>query len=76
MKWGNIKMNKKFLIGSESVTAKKKIVLIAAIALSFVLGHIATMSVMEIETDGDGDSAYISVLGLEYFKGINGYSIK
>lgn len=60
--------------GSE--TMKKKIVLIAAIALSFVLGHIATMSVMEIETDGDGDSAYISVLGLEYFKGINGYSIK
>ena len=55
---------------------KKKIVLIADIALSFVLGHIATMSVMEIETDGDGDSAYISVLGLEYFKGINGYSIK
>ena len=55
---------------------KKKIVLIAAIALSFVLGHIATMSVMEIETDGNGDSAYISVFGLEYFKGINGYSIK
>lgn len=55
---------------------KKKIVLIAAIALSFVLGHIATMSVMEIETDGDGYSAYISVLGLEYFKGINGHIVK
>lgn len=31
---------------------------------------------MEIETDGDGDSAYISVLGLEYFKGINGHIVK
>ena len=55
---------------------KKKIVLIAAIALCFVLGHIATISLMDIEIDGDGDSAYISVLGLEYFKGSNGYSIK
>lgn len=55
---------------------KKKIVFIVAIILSFILGHIVTMNTMKIETDGDGDSAYISVLGLEYFKGINGYSIK
>lgn len=55
---------------------KKKIVFIVAIILSFILGHIVTMNTMKIETDGDGDSAYIQTFGTEYFKGINGYSIK
>lgn len=55
---------------------KKKIVFIVAIILSFILGHIVTMNTMKIETDGDGDSAYIQIFGTEYFMGINGYSIK
>lgn len=55
---------------------KKKIVFIVAIILSFILGHIVTMNTMKIETNGDGDSAYIQTFGTEYFMGINSYSIK
>lgn len=54
---------------------KKRIVVICMLILVFILGHITTIYTMNIETDGDGDSAYISVFGLEYFKGINGYTV-
>lgn len=54
---------------------KEKIIVICVLVLCFILGHVATMYTMSIETDGNGDSAYISVFGLEYFKGINGYTV-
>lgn len=54
---------------------KEKIIVIYMLVLCFILGHVATMYTMSIETDGNGDSAYISVFGLEYFKGINGYTV-
>ena len=50
------------------------VVLIAA-APAFAGGHAATISTMEIETDGDCDSAFVTTLGREYFTGANGYEI-
>ena len=44
-------------------------------ALAFVGGHAAIISSMEIETDGDRDSAVVTILGREYFMGANGYEI-
>lgn len=38
-------------------------------------GHAATVSTMEIETDGDCDSAFVTTLGREYFMGANGYEV-
>lgn len=37
--------------------------------------HIYTMTHLSIETDGDGDSAFITCAGLTWFYGINGYAI-
>lgn len=54
---------------------KGKIIVICMLVLCFILGHIVTIYTMSIVTDGNGDSAYISVFGLEYFKGINGYTV-
>lgn len=31
---------------------------------------------MEIETDGDCDSAFVTTLGREYFMGANGYEVE
>lgn len=54
----------------------KKIIACICIALAaFAAGHLATIYTADIQTDGDGDSAFIRVLGLEYFVGINGYEI-
>lgn len=36
----------------------------------------ATVSTMEIETDGDCDSAFVTTLGREYFMGANGYEVE
>ena len=44
-------------------------------ALAFAGGHAATVSTMEIETDGDCDSAFVTTLGREYFVGANGYEV-
>ena len=52
--------------------------LIAAILIAtapFAAGHAATMATLDIQTDGNGDSAIVRTLGLEYFKGINGYTV-
>lgn len=54
---------------------KKLIVAILIAAAAFMAGHAATMATIDIQTDGDGDSAIVRTLGLEYFKGINGYTV-
>lgn len=45
-------------------------------ALAFAGGHAATVSTMEIETDGDCDSAFVTTMGREYFMGANGYEVE
>lgn len=50
-------------------------VLLTAV-LAFAGGHAATVSTMEIETDGDCDSAFVTTLGREYFMGANGYEVE
>lgn len=55
---------------------KKLIAAILIAAAAFAAGHTATMASIDIQTDGDGDSAIIHSLGLEYFKGINGYTVE
>ena len=54
---------------------KKLIVAILIISAAFAVGHAATMATIDIQTDGDGDSAIVRTLGMEYFKGINGYTV-
>ena len=54
---------------------KKPIVAILIAAAAFAAGHAATMATLDIQTDGDGDSAIVQALGLEYFRGINGYTV-
>lgn len=54
---------------------KKLVAALLIAAAAFMAGHAATMATLDIQTDGDGDSAVIRTLGLEYFKGINGFEI-
>ncbi len=54
---------------------KTLIAILLTAALAFAGGHAATVSTMEIETDGDCDSAFVTTLGREYFMGANGYEI-
>lgn len=54
---------------------KKLIAAILIAAAAFAAGHATTMATLDIQTDGDGDSAIVKTLGLEYFKGINGYTV-
>lgn len=48
------------------------ILMVFTIALA---SHIWTMNHLSIETDGNGDSAFVSCAGLTWFYGINGYAI-
>ncbi|MEE0747228.1 hypothetical protein [Evtepia sp.] len=54
---------------------KAFIAVLLTAALAFAGGHAATVSTMEIETDGDCDSAFVTTLGREYFVGANGYEV-
>ena len=54
---------------------KKLLAAILIATAAFAAGHAATMATIDIQTDGDGDSAIVQSLGLEYFKGINGYTV-
>ena len=56
-------------------TMKKLIAAILIATAAFAAGHAATMATIDIQTDGDGDSAIVRTLGLEYFRGINGYTV-
>ena len=54
----------------------KKIIACICIALAaFTAGYLTTISTLEIETDGDGDSAIVTSFGAEHLYGINGYQI-
>ena len=48
------------------------ILMVFTIALA---SHIWTMNHLSIETDGNGDSAFVTCLGQEWFYGINGHCI-
>ena len=48
------------------------ILMVFSIALA---SHVWTIHHLIIETDGDGDSAFITCAGLTWFYGINGYAI-
>ena len=61
---------------AERTNTMKKIIACLLIATAaFLAGHLATIYTLEIETDGDGDSAIVTVFGQEHFYGINGYEI-
>lgn len=61
---------------AERTNTMKKIIACICIALAaFTAGHFATLYTLEIETDGDGDSAIVTSFGQEHFYGINGYEI-
>lgn len=53
---------------------KKILACLLIAAAAFAAGHIATIYNLEIETDGDGDSAIVTSFGQEHFYGINGYT--
>lgn len=55
---------------------KTFIAVLLTAALAFAGGHAATVYTMEIETDGDCDSAFVTTLGREYFVGANGYEVE
>ena len=59
----------------EEPNMKAFIAVLLTAALAFAGGHAATVSTMEIETDGDCDSAFVTTLGREYFVGANGYEV-
>lgn len=54
---------------------KKIIACLLIAAAAFLAGHLATIYTLEIETDGDGDSAFVTSFGFQHFYGINGYTI-
>ena len=57
-------------------TMKKIIACICIAAAAFLAGHLTTIYNLEIETDGDGDSAFVTSFGFQHFYGINGYEVK
>ncbi len=57
---------------------KKVLSAITVILMVFTIAlasHVWKMNHLSIETDGDGDSAFITCAGLTWFYGINGYAI-
>lgn len=47
---------------------------IAILMIAVVIStHVWTMRNLSIETDGDGDSAFVTVAGHDWFYGINGH---
>jgi len=55
---------------------KKAIIIIALCLLSAFVSYRVTMSNLSIETDGDGDSAIVTVFGQSDLYGINGYIVE
>lgn len=47
----------------------------AIVTITAVITYLATMNSLIIETDGDGDSAFVKAFGIEWFTGINGYDV-
>jgi len=49
---------------------------VAVFIFAFVAGHIKTIMELEIETDGNGDSAIVTTLGgQQYLYAINGHTL-
>lgn len=53
----------------------KGLLLVVLITATVIGSHIWTITHLEIETDGNGDSAFVSCAGQEWFYGINGHII-
>ena len=53
----------------------KYILIILLMVAVSIATFFVTMNSLTIETDGDGDSAFVSAFGQEWFYGINGYTI-
>jgi len=53
----------------------KAIALLLLIAAAFIGGKQYAITHLEIETDGDGDSAIVTLDGQSHLYGINGYTI-
>lgn len=49
--------------------------IIAIIVFTAIATYLITMQSLQIETDGNGDSAFITALGIKWFYGINGFEI-
>ena len=50
--------------------------LLAVFLLGYAVGHIQTILGLEIETDGNGDSAIVTTVGgWQYLYGINGHDL-
>lgn len=54
---------------------KKILAFLLIAATAFLAGHLTTIYTLEIETDGNGDSAFVTSFGVEHFYGINGYTV-
>lgn len=52
---------------------RKALALLLVVVLTATATHILTMRNLTIETDGDGDSAFVTVAGHDWFYGINGH---
>lgn len=53
-----------------------KVVAVILFAVVVALGsHLYTMTHLVIETDGNGDSAFVTCLGNDWFYGINGFEV-
>lgn len=55
------------------MTIKNFVAIVAIVIVTAIASHVWTMNSLCIETDGDGDSALVTVAGHEWFYGINGY---
>lgn len=55
---------------------KRIIACLLIAATAFLAGHLTTLHTLEIETDGNGDSAFVTSFGFQHFYGINGYEVK
>lgn len=57
---------------------KKFLTVLAVLLFAVVIAlgtYLYTMTHLSIETDGDGDSAFVECAGQVWFYGINGYEI-
>lgn len=54
---------------------KRILKITAIIAITAIITYLITMNNLIIETDGDGDSAFVKAFGIEWFTGINGYDV-
>ncbi|WP_251616883.1 hypothetical protein [Senimuribacter intestinalis] len=54
---------------------KRILKITAIIAITAVITYLITMNSLIIETDGNGDSAFVESFGIKWFMGINGFEV-